>query len=60
MTDLPAIHIELVRSEAPPTGVGQMATPVVALAITNAMARLTGKRLRHTPMTPDRVKLALG
>ncbi len=43
-----------------PTGVGQMATPLVAPAIANAVAEMTGVRLRHTPMTPDRVKQALG
>jgi hypothetical protein len=32
---------------------------LVAPAINNAFAVLTGKRLRETPMTPDRVKKAL-
>jgi len=43
-----------------PTGVGQMATPLMAPAIANAVARLTGVRLRETPMTAERVKKALG
>jgi isoquinoline 1-oxidoreductase beta subunit len=37
-----------------------MATPLVAPAIANAVAELAGVRLRQTPMTPDRVKQALG
>jgi isoquinoline 1-oxidoreductase subunit beta len=32
---------------------------VVAPAISNAVAALTGARLRRTPMTPDRVMAAL-
>jgi CO/xanthine dehydrogenase Mo-binding subunit len=32
----------------------------VAPAISNAMAQLTGVRLRHTPFTPERVEEALG
>ncbi|MGH7246660.1 MAG: hypothetical protein ACREH9_01015 [Pseudomonadota bacterium] len=53
------MHIEIVATDNPPTGVGQMGTPLVAPAINNAFAALTGKRLRETPMMPDRVKKAL-
>jgi isoquinoline 1-oxidoreductase beta subunit len=37
-----------------------MATPLVAPAIANAVAKLAGVRLRQTPMMPERVKRALG
>ena len=60
MNEIPEIAIELVATDNHPTGVGQMATPLVAPAIANAVAELAGVRLRHTPMTPDRVKQALG
>jgi isoquinoline 1-oxidoreductase subunit beta len=59
MNDVPEIHIEIVATDNHPTGAGQMGTPLVAPAINNAFAALTGKRLRETPMTPDRVKKAL-
>ena len=59
MRDLPQIHIEILATDNPPTGAGQMATPLIAPAINNAFAALTGKRLRETPMTPERVKKAL-
>src|ERR1051326_536369 len=59
MSDIPDIHIELVKTDNHPTGVGQMGTPLISPAIANAVAKLTGKRLRETPMTPDRVKRAL-
>ena len=59
MSDIPEILIDLVPTDNHPTGVGQMATPLVAPAIANAVAQLTGTRLRHTPMTPDRVLAAL-
>ena len=39
---------------------GEIGVPRVAPAIGNAVFRLTGKRLRHLPMSPDRVKKALG
>jgi isoquinoline 1-oxidoreductase beta subunit len=59
MKDVPEIIITLVPTNNHPTGVGQMATPLVAPAIGNAVAELTGVRLRHTPMTADRVLSAL-
>jgi isoquinoline 1-oxidoreductase beta subunit len=60
MRDVPEMHIEVMSTDNPPTGAGQMATPVVAPAINSAFAALTGVRLRESPMTPERVKRALG
>jgi isoquinoline 1-oxidoreductase beta subunit len=60
MNEVPLMHIEVIQTDNHPTGAGQMATPLLAPAISNAMAQLTGVRLRHTPFTPDRVKKALG
>lgn len=59
MADLPEVHIKLIPTRNHPTGAGQMATPLVASAISNALFQLTGARLRQQPMLPDRVKLAL-
>ena len=59
MNDVPEMHIELIQTDNHPTGAGQMATPLVAPAISGAVAQLTGVRLRHSPFTPDRVKKAL-
>jgi isoquinoline 1-oxidoreductase beta subunit len=59
MRDVPEIHIKLIPTRNHPTGAGQMATPLVASAISNAVFQLTGARLRQQPMLPERVKLAL-
>ncbi|WP_324743209.1 xanthine dehydrogenase family protein molybdopterin-binding subunit [Pseudomonas veronii] len=60
MRDLPNFHIELIKTDNRPTGIGQMPVPIVAPAIGNAIAKLTGVRLRTTPMTSERLKVALG
>ena len=60
MNEIPAMHITLIPTDNHPTGVGQMATPLVAPAVSSAIAQLTGVRLRHSPFTPERVKQALG
>jgi isoquinoline 1-oxidoreductase beta subunit len=60
MSDVPEMHIELIRTDNHPTGAGQMATPLIAPAVANAVVQLAGVRLRHTPFTPERVKKALG
>jgi isoquinoline 1-oxidoreductase beta subunit len=59
MNEVPLMHVEVIATDNHPTGVGQMATPLVAPAIAGAISQLTGVRLRHTPFTPERVKQAL-
>ena len=59
MNEIPEIFVDVVPTNNHPTGVGQMATPLVAPAIANAVAEITGVRLRQTPMTADRVLAAL-
>jgi isoquinoline 1-oxidoreductase subunit beta len=59
MADIPPIHTKIVATNNPPTGIGEVGVPAVAPAIANAVAQLTGQRLRNMPMTPERVKKAL-
>jgi len=59
-SDVPPMHIEVIQTDNHPTGVGQMATPLITPAVSNAVMALTGVRLRHAPFTEERVKKALG
>ena len=59
MSDMPEIHTKLVKSDAAPTGMGEVGVLPVAPAIANAVFQLTGKRLRSLPMSPQRVKNSL-
>jgi isoquinoline 1-oxidoreductase beta subunit len=54
MSEVPPMDVAVVSTEDPPTGIGEAGVPAVGPAIANAVAQLTGKRLRHLPMTPDR------
>jgi isoquinoline 1-oxidoreductase subunit beta len=60
MNDVPEMHVEVIATDNHPTGIGQMPVVLVTPAVNNAVARLTGVRLREAPMTPGRVKRALG
>ncbi len=61
MADAPEeIHVELVITDNPPTGIGKPGVPITGAAVANAVHAATGARLRHLPFTPDRVKAALG
>ena len=49
MSDAPVIAIHIVPSEDAPTGMGEPGLPPLAPAFANALAKLTGKRLRKLP-----------
>ncbi|PZU10081.1 molybdopterin cofactor-binding domain-containing protein [Sphingomonas sp.] len=50
LIETPEIAIELVESREAPGGVAELAVPVTAPAIANAIASATGKRLRTLPL----------
>ncbi len=58
MNEAPQIDIVLVKSSEKPGGIGEPATAVVVPAIANAVAALTGKRIRTLPMTAAALKSA--
>jgi isoquinoline 1-oxidoreductase beta subunit len=58
MNQSPQIDIMLVESSEKPGGIGEPATALIAPAIANAVATLTGKRVRKLPITGDAIKQA--
>ena len=60
MSDVPNIEVKVVSTDNPPTGAGEDGVPLVACAVGNAIAALTGVRLRELPFAPERVRGALG
>ena len=52
MASAPVVETWIVRSERPPSGVGEPALPPVAPAVANALFALTGRRLRALPLSP--------
>ncbi|MGH8690871.1 MAG: molybdopterin cofactor-binding domain-containing protein [Burkholderiales bacterium] len=60
MSEVPEIMVEIITGAAPiPSMVGELGVPCTAPAVANAFFALTGKRLRHMPFTPQRVRAAL-
>jgi isoquinoline 1-oxidoreductase beta subunit len=47
--------VQLVDVDTRPTGLGEIGNPFIGGAVSNAFYRLTGKWLRHLPVTPERV-----
>ena len=51
MRSVPRIEVHLIESTGSPTGVGEVAVPSVAPALANAIAALTGTRIRRLPLS---------
>ncbi|MDB5534605.1 MAG: Isoquinoline 1-oxidoreductase [Hyphomicrobiales bacterium] len=56
MSDTPEIHVTIISTDNPPTGMGEAALPLIGPAVANAMHVLTKKRFRNMPLIPQRVK----
>jgi isoquinoline 1-oxidoreductase beta subunit len=48
--EMPVVEVHIVPSSADPTGVGEPGVPPLAPAVANAVARLTGTRVRRLPL----------
>jgi isoquinoline 1-oxidoreductase beta subunit len=57
MRSVPQIDVHLIASTEPPTGVGEVSVPSVAPALANAIAALTGTRIRQLPLS-NTIKIA--
>jgi len=49
---MPQVEVHIVPSRERPGGVGEPGTPPIAPAVANAVAALTGQRLRELPLRP--------
>jgi isoquinoline 1-oxidoreductase beta subunit len=57
MRSVPQMEVHLIESAEPPTGVGEVSVPSVAPALANAIAALTGTRIRQLPINKT-IKIA--
>jgi isoquinoline 1-oxidoreductase beta subunit len=51
--EMPEVEVHIVPSIERPTGVGEMANPVIGPAVANAVFAATGVRVRRLPITAD-------
>ncbi len=52
--EMPRVHVRVIESGAPMGGIGEPGTPGVPPAVTNAVAALTGRRIRSLPFAKQR------
>jgi isoquinoline 1-oxidoreductase beta subunit len=56
MNEAPRVSVKVMPTDNHPTGVGETGLPPVGAAIANAVAALTGKRLRSLPLEAELLK----
>ena len=55
MSEMPSVEVHIVQSSEKPGGVGEPGTPPIAPAVANAVAKLTGKRVRALPFADQKM-----
>lgn len=60
MSEMPEIDIQLMPTDNPAKGIGEAALPMVAPCVGNALFKLTDKRFRALPISPERIKAVTG
>jgi isoquinoline 1-oxidoreductase subunit beta len=50
--EMPVVDTHIVSSNLPPTGIGEVAVPLIGPAVANAVFAATGKRIRKLPIRP--------
>ena len=56
MNETPRVTVKVTPTENHPSGIGEVGLPPIAPAIANAVAAITGKRLRTLPLEADLLK----
>jgi isoquinoline 1-oxidoreductase beta subunit len=56
--EMPKVEVYIVDSQHAPTGVGEPGVPPLAPAVANALAKLTGTRVRRLPLSKQKFQLA--
>lgn len=51
MREMPAVEVHVIPSDAAPGGLGEVSTPAITPAVTNAIFAATGRRVRRLPIS---------